>query len=528
MVSKKINFRTLLLGFCACVVFGVLVWLATFNADKGLLTLFSIDEFEELKYLFRMYDGFWALDPIRFLSCSGFVYGFGSYWVNFFVTFPFLALGDPTWVIFASRWVSGVFMMLMLVALYKFLPKYPIWGVIIMLTMPIFWLFGAWHHPDPIMMGLLAVALWFLKKDMDDGGLGRWFWWSFSFFVMSVATKSTAAMFLFTWVFYGVGSFLIKGSALTKGHKIKGVLSLVGKSLGLGIGLYLLICPYLIHPLGRYAMFHNAWDTLQKNATNHGLNTIVTYHEKIAAIQLGYGSIVLLFFGLLVCVFVIFSFLKSRKINTLFYASIAFSGLLSFLYFFFGVNKAWWQYYAPVSIFVLVGAWPLVCRLLDKQFGKLVLGLFCVVHVYLGVGIVYKVLILPEAKYAHYRVLDDMIIESLNPYITQESFVLISPKLGFSYDRLGLNDDQVRFIYGPLTKDMFQKSAFLEKWKEVDLERYPVRKFYRPDFIIIKKHDFDRHEDLLSGLRSGIFGYFLWKDLGEVVIFRHQFISEGT
>lgn len=456
------------------------------NTQKGFLTLYNIDEFEHLKYVFRMKDALLHGDITTFFSCPGFVYGFASYWVNFILTLPFTLLNNTTMAIVMPRMGSLAFVALTLWALYRFCKQWlsPTLASLITLlpaTMPMFWSIATWNHPDAMMCAFFVWSLLYLGWD-SKSPFSKPFWISICLFTIAVAAKLQIILFSPIWILYFIVITLRQKTWL-----INAKVAL--KALALSFGTYLLICPYLLHPVGRYAVIRSTLGTLAYNATNHGMGNHVTWVEKLDALQWGYGLLGLLAAGVFCAVLNLLPIQKKAGIQTsLVMSLISLVTLANSVYLLIGVNKAWAHYYAPVVLGLIISIVPWIATIQNSVavwgIGVLILG-----QLIINSPGYTKLMISDPQLIQHHTHLSQELIMFFLGKTTDKTHILISAKTGFEYEKLGLSDSQVQFIYGPITQDMLFEKEFIKKWQAVNLKKYKIRTFYPKDWIILRKDD---------------------------------------
>ncbi len=527
MVQKiiaKLKSEKVIMGLIALVLLLAFGWINSQNTAIGFLNVMGLDEFEQAKYLWRMYDGLIHLNPIRFLSCHGFVYGFGSFWVSFVITLPFLIANNSDMVIFMARMISATSIVIWLLETYiiaKHWVSRPMAAMLtsLWLTVPLVWKLGTWNHPDALMLAFIAVSIGYLLKDaLATRSLTRSYWISLILLAIAIATKLQIIIIAPFLVIYVV----LQSKSWSQFAKTALI------SLVIASGLYLAICPYLLHPVGRYAVMRSTLGTMAYNANNHGKNTLVPTIDKWKSVTQNIAILPIV--ALLIlggsAQFIGLKNAKKTPLNSV-QISLAITGLASLMYLLYGVNKAWPHYYVPTLWMVFLAAVPLVKKLqtyLSEDRLVLIVVLLITTNMVLMVPQIKGLAIDPPKDMDTQRQRSAAIVTLLSGQVSANTHMLISSKTGFAYDKLGLTNDQVQFIYGPLTLDMIDEAAFIKKWKKVDLKKYPVRRFFVKNWIVFRTNDpllTPQKSELIKQLFDGKLGYRVWFQNHDLIILKY-------
>jgi hypothetical protein len=158
------------------------------------------------------------------------------------------------------------------------------------------------------------------------------------------------------------------------------------------------------------------------------------------------------------------------------------------VYLLIGVNKAWAHYYAPVVLGLIISIVPWIATIQNS------IAIWGIIVLIIGQVIINspgyaKLMVTDTQLIQHHTQLSHELLTFFSGKITPDTHLLISAKTGFEYDKLGLSDSQVQFIYGPITQDMLFEKDFIKKWQAVNLKKYKIRTFYPKDWIILRKDD---------------------------------------
>jgi hypothetical protein len=198
---------------------------------------------------------------------------------------------------------------------------------------------------------------------------------------------------------------------------------------------------------------------MKSNATNHGLNIKVTLFEKIYnAIDFYYLN-VFIFILLFILSFYLISLIFKKEDKKSIVNLVGFYFAINILYMFLLVNKDWQHYY--LTAFTLS---PLLLLFFVNKFNKhkyyFIIG---ILSLQIGTHINEFNNVLTTGYHPEYEMTDKKQNEVSNSLIKDLEFtnkdninILISPFTPFEYTKLGLNYNNVKIIYGPISEDMFK------------------------------------------------------------------------
>lgn len=475
----------LILGI-SIVVFLILAYLNYRHLNIGFLSLYSIDEYAFHQSLLNMYDGLTNFSIGKLFSFNFYSYGFGFFILNSLAAAPFIASGNTEMTIYIPRIITSLFAVGSLWYLYKIAALYSdkyfsLLLSVVLLTMPGFWKNAMWFHPDWMMTFFIILSVYFFCK--DEWNFKKYFWWSGIAFGLALGTKIQAITFLpfvFMYVFYDNFKF-------RNFYNLKAKVKMFFKFIALGMLTFLFSNPYLIHPAGLKLFISSFVSNMKSNATNHGLNLKVTLFEKIYnAIDFYYLNVfIFLLLFILSFYLILLIFKKDNKKSIL--NLVGFYFAINILYLFLMVNKDWQHYYLTAFTFS-----PLLLLFFVNKFYKyeyyLITG---IILLQIGSHINEYKNVLTSGYHPEYKMTDrkqnevsNSLIKDLEFVIKDNSNILISPFTPFEYSKLGLNYNNIKIIYGPISEEMFKSSDKSES-KEIDL-------------IVLSKNDVYFNEEKLK------------------------------
>ena len=345
--------------------------------DLEFLAYTNGDEFMQYHSLLRMYEGILNINIEDLFRFDSYVYGFVWHLLNLLVVAPFHAIGDTQMAIFMPRLLSAVFSVLCLFMVFiiarLYLNYFYSYGIVfVVIFMSGFYIEGYIFKPNVFQALLILVSCYFLIK--DNFVFNKNFYFGILFFGLSVgAAKIQAIMFLPLIYLYIGMVFLRKPNIPNFKFILKyGILSTLAI-----IFIFIITNPYILHPRGFGAWWWLFMHNMQSNATNHGRYVDVSLVDKIFdEIDFYYFEIVVFVIIISFCLFFLYRFNKYKNLDV--FVPIICSMLISFLYLFFFVNKAWSGYYissiylcilAFIPFFVIFNSKKLLALILLLQMG---------------------------------------------------------------------------------------------------------------------------------------------------------------
>lgn len=484
------------------IIFILLIWIDIAWSNLSILQLKSIDEYAFHGSLLRMHEGVLNFELKKFFSFGFLSYGFIFFLTNLVVAFPFLVDSGSALSIILPRIMTSIFAIITLFYLLKIaqLQKATILQQIILLClivlMPGFWTNATWFHPDYMMAAFLCASIYYLS--LDNNQCGKYFWIAILLWGFATATKIQAVTFAPVLLGMIIWKLNKRGIGLHTAFRlisISGIIVLV---------TFVILNPYIVHPLGAKAWWSAFQSNMLSNATNHGVIGDVTIWKKISqAIGNYYFSVPLFALMLLSAVYHI---VKDWRANQLTANSlIAFYVLPNIIYLLFAVNKAWNHYYlAPLlmSTILIISAIKQPIRATYRPKALVIsLAFFAIIiqSYSLGGNFVERIasridrkIVSADMLHRGKRVVhreDELLTLSrentdfIKSYINKDTILAISPYTVFDYVSVGLKYDEVRVIYGPLREIYFNYS---EKNKN------PV------NLIVLRKNDIYFKKERLS------------------------------
>ena len=89
--------------------------------------------------------------------------------------------------------------------------------------------------------------------------------------------------------------------------------------------------------------------------------------------------------------------------------------------------------------------------------------------------------------------ISQLLIESLQPLVNNNSRILIEPYIPFNYLSLGISYSNILVSSAPLSRDMFDLNTYLEKSNTLDSSN-----FIQIDFVVISNKSPYFNEDTLN------------------------------
>lgn len=288
------------------------------------------DEFAFFRVVLRMYDSLWPFDARNFFNISFQTYGMAWFLSQLMVGAPFFALSDWDSAILAFRtlpslWAAGTVVLasalcLRVTGCRTAAAICGLWLV----CMPGFWTNAMWTHPDHMMTFFVVAAIyraWLSATSRRDIIAVA------ALFAVAMSSKFPAVLF---WPAVGILFTDFRG----------GIAAAVGRVAMLGLatlGFYVVFDPYLLHPLGAWALWDDLLRNIESNRTNHGLYTVPTFSEKLGLLHQYYIN------GITIIV-VALAFLVARVRSNQFALAIA-AGILVPAAMMMTANKLWESYY---------------------------------------------------------------------------------------------------------------------------------------------------------------------------------------
>jgi len=453
------------------IVFAVFAYVNYRHLNIGFLSLVEIDEYAFHHSLLNMFEGVIELNLKKLFSFYLYSYGFIFFLINLIFTFPFFLFDNTEMTIYFPRIVSTIFAVGSLYIIYIFtinrsskLESYLI--VLLILTMPGFWRNAFWFHPDWMMTFFILLSIYFYSKDNFD--LKKYFWLgtlSFAFAISSKIQAITFYPFLFFYIFYE--NFNLKNF-----YNFKSKIILLIKSIFFTIIIFIILNPYILHPLGFEAWLVDFSSNMKSNNTSHGAGEILEWNEKITnAINAYYFTFaIFVILGFLITFNSIKYFLHKKK-NILNIVSLY--ALINLIYLIFFVNKDWQHYYLSVLI-----ASSLLFIIKSKKI-KYILPLFIIINFALSFEQYKKIFFYNPITKQHLQ-MSQSLVDIFSGKVDKNTNILIDPYVPFDFKSLDMGYKNIHIIYGTLSKKHFIK----EEWHKV----YPsFVSFSEKNFIVIKK-----------------------------------------
>jgi len=324
--------------------------------------LLNIQNSTYLEMSFRHPDEVVIINPIFFnpLHFWNGVYDSQYNLLQILFSLPGLVISDYQWVAVGNRMISTVFAGLSVVYVYKIIGLFckhylqNILLIVMLLTIPGFWINLNIARPDWVMTGALIVSFYFLIKDHNNLKIN--FWLSIVFFAFACAIKFHSIQYLPVFAVFWLINF---------GHKKKWRL-LLNMLVLFTVSFFVLNFEYL--SLNNLKRFVSAviWQ-LEGNATGYGSSKFIQIplSNKIHTLKIIYAHILLLTVILMSHFYLIFTGFKNLKYRSL--CALAIGNILVIVYNLFLVNKNWYNYYLTFLVIGFVLLFITILLLFNKR-----------------------------------------------------------------------------------------------------------------------------------------------------------------
>ncbi len=492
LLKENYLFAILFLGTAVTLTF----WAVQYR-DVGFLQLHSIDEYVFHGSLRHMYLSALSGNVAGIFGYGFYQYGFVYFFGNLVVSAPFLWSDISSGAIVAPRIITALFALLSLLYIYKFARLYitPYTATMIAtacVAMPAFWYNATWFHPDWVMTFWIIACVYYLRLDMF--AYKQNFWIGCLCYGLAVACKYqaiTMVPLIGLYVFYD-GIRRVSPKAILQKMK------LFTLSIALIAGIFVFCNPYILHPMG-WNVFSSAFTAnMHSNATNHGsaeeLTSLTKIHDAVTSYYVHETILALVLIAALLGIWQFFT--KPKPTLT---PIIAGTFILNFCYLIFFVNKAWQMYYLPTMYLgILVGIVALGS--FSKKHAMILATTITLAQIIVFTPHLPTTLTNSRDKsapdfatytYQEQLDLDTYITNELLPHITATSTVLITPYTPFSYEKIGLEYESVRVIFGALTEASIDEATYVASqrtyWGDLKTDEELRSSFVPIDFIVLRK-----------------------------------------
>jgi len=474
------------------LVFIAFIFINSQNTSLTFLPFISIDEYTFFNKYITMYKGLKEGSLSTFFSYGFYNYGFWYFALNLVVTLPFIVIKKFSTVIFLARMTSAFFALASLFTVYRIFRLWTtlecsILGALIVLAMPGFWVNGFWNHPDWWMTFWLLLSVYTFMVEMKLGFAQKLntlvtfsprFWLGVFYFSLAVAFKLQAITFLPLVVLICLTPLM----RYFKGKETSKTLLRLIKALALILVTFMLLNPFILHPVGLQAFIKTFNENMLSNATAHNLNISYTVFEKLSqSVVPYYFSWPVLLLLILALVYQVFRFFSIRQDS--FFSILAFTCLLNLGYLLFFVNKTWQHYYLPVAMLMWVCfVWFL--RKSSTGIQRIILVSILLIQFYFF-GAYYKPLFANTKPVQSVTKTSAIISEQLKDLVSPNHHILVSSYIPFPFQSLPLDFAHVHVFFGPFNEALVSQVEHEKKWKSFK----GYKPFNVPQFIILNKND---------------------------------------
>lgn len=428
--------------------------------------------------LIRIHKGIANQDLRMFFGTGFFNYGFLYFFLNYVLSSIFFFLNNIELTILVPRLISTFSAITSLVFLDKIFeniqPKKNVPLVLILIiTMPAFWINAIIFHPDWPFVCMLIISIYYLN--LDDFKISKNYWIAIIFFSISFSIKIQVLIFFPILLIYQI--------IANRLNLIRGI-KLLLFSFFIIFVFRLITNPYLLHPEGFNAFISGFEADMTSNNTNHGQGGTITLFNKIEMINKNYFNFIIVFIACITSLYSVFNLFKSKNQKLISILAITF--LLALIYLLFFVNKSWQHYYLGVILLAIIIIENFIFRYL-KRYYTLLFSLF---------------ILSQSINYTHYHSLVKNVFKSeegiipfrdipilLKNKVSTKSNILIAGEASFNFEQLGLSYDNIHLVYGQLNNGYFEKTSQLAS-------KYHNFGFVEKDFIILSK--LNKSENLIN------------------------------
>lgn len=461
---KKFFSETLIICISILVTLSFATWLNFSWNNLDYLQWKSLDEYAFHGVLLKLHYSILNLDVRSFFAFSFYSYGLIFFFINYLSILPFIS--DPTseLIIFMPKMVSTAFFILCLIFLNFLMKELKIdkslrfGGFIFIILMPGMWFNVNWFHPDLMMTSFLLISIYFLSKNSFT--LKNYDDFSLIFWGIAIAIKIQAITYapIFFWV-------LCKRALSKKSYLNEFKLTL--KIFLFIILIYVLLNPYLFHLDGINAWIENIKSEFFNASSSEG-NPKVPLSTKLSYGVFDYYLAPFLFAMILVCsLYKIVEDLYKKNFSLM--GAISLTFFINILFLIFFINKGWNSYYLPTIFLSAI----IIFYFLDKV--KIKLNKFLILIALISVHGHY--FFSDFEKIISYRFQDKIVsrdsvynyqpkvysleqlkqkeqslINLFEKKIDKKSLILSSAYIGLPLKKLNLSYEQVKIIYGDISK----------------------------------------------------------------------------
>jgi hypothetical protein len=452
--------------FCAAIAIFALFALFTIsrNVDPSTLSLYDPDENAFLIVLDRMFNGFVSGNLRDALNISFFNYGYGFFFPLLILSSPALAFKSYAAAIFIARATSVLAAIALMLVGAKYIRGrtagwwWPLCWILALLAMPGFVRQSLWVHPEPLMnLGLIVAVLAGERSSLARRGdlllcaVAAGFALSAKFQTLIYLPFVFAAPIVRALLISETGTFVSRVWTAAK----------TGIALGaVCIATYLILNPFMLHPVGLHEFYKDLQENIASNKTNHFRGTIPTSSDKLR--MLGAEFLPVYLAGLITIASLLAAWLDRRNWRSYIAVLAILTGAwVTALYIFLTVNKTWAHYYITSYIWLVLAAVLMIGANVERL--RAARPWLVSVGIATGAILVATIAFRADNIQKHFPVVPPKaMVEALQlarlvqphmPEQVQKARVLISPNTSFAATELGLRISRVQPISGPLTDE---------------------------------------------------------------------------
>lgn len=469
MQNRERGARSLGIGgwiFCAAIAGFVLFALFTIsrNVEPSTLSLYDPDENAFLIVLDRMFNGFVSGNLRDALNISFFNYGYGFFFPLLILSSPALALKSYGAAIFIARASSVLATIALMLVGAKYIRGrtgswwWPLCWILALLAMPGFVRQALWVHPEPLMnLGLIVAVTAGARASLTRRG---------DLLLCAVAagfalSAKFQTLIYLPFVFAApILKALITSEPRTRVSRVWAAVK-TGAVLGLiCITTYLVLDPFMLHPVGQHEFYKDLQENIASNKTNHFRGVIPTASEKLRMFGVEFFPAYLS--GLVTIAGLVLTWLDRRNWrNYIMELTLLGGAWITSAYIFLTVNKTWPHYYVTSYIWLALAVLAMIGANIERL--RAASPALVSVGVTTSVALLATIVARADDVQKHFTVVPPkakvdalQLAELARPHMppqVRNARVLISPNTSFAATELGLRISRVQPIAGPLTDE---------------------------------------------------------------------------
>jgi len=509
------------------IPFLALLWTISRHTNIYTLPLYDGDGHTHYKQLIDMWQGIKQLNPFKLFSFN-LNYGTPYFFAALLFSLPGQIFHNDALFILGPRLVAALGGLGTVFLSYKILKHQTTHNAALtfaglLCLMPGFWLMTRQFRPDWVLAFAITAFVYFLLK--DKGEFGPSFWKGVLCYGIAIATKTeaiTSSPILIAYCFHKVlyDPFLHLKTHLT--DALKRFL----KALSLLIGVFVLINPHALHPVGLYGIIRRFKLEVLLVTPGSPLRHL-SFSERLALISDYLVASPLLIAAFVVGAWSLYSLWSQKKKPELF--SVILGSFPCYIFLLIVSKKCNWNF--------LISAIPLLPLFVVTVFNRatrelqiLILS-FCVIAGLYTLSPWVENIFIPDFEVMNrpYKENNAFVIPLLKPYQNKLHYIGVSNTVVVDYGDFGLTFPQVRIITGPLDTWHINSSAHEKYWhglretqKKFGLSHVSIKPYYPKQALIIAKKHPSSEPNMWQNLLSDKTDYHYLGENQNVYVFVHK------